>query len=102
MARAVRVLLEVGGIDLAGSLAYFTILSLLPAVALTIMAIAVFGEPEAIRETLTATLRYYLPTSQGLIEDAVDNLLRGSLAVGLVAFVSIVMPTGCSWPRPGR
>ena len=91
MARAVRVLLEVGGIDLAGSLAYFTILSLLPAVALTIMAIAVFGEPEAIRETLTATLRYYFPTSQGLIEDAVDNLLRGSLAVGLVAFVSIVM-----------
>ena len=91
MARAVRILLQAGGIDLAGSLAYFTILSLLPAVALTIMAIAVFGEPEAIRETLTATLLYYFPTSQGLIEDAVANLLEGSLAIGLVAFVSIVM-----------
>ncbi len=91
MARAVRILLQAGGIDLAGSLAYFTILSLLPAVALAIMAIAVFGEPEAIRETLTATLLYYFPTSQGLIEDAVENLLAGSLAIGLVAFVSIVM-----------
>ncbi|MCY4448405.1 MAG: YihY/virulence factor BrkB family protein [Chloroflexi bacterium] len=91
MVRAVRILLQAGGIDLAGSLAYFTILSLLPAVALAIMAIAVFGEPEAIRETLTATLLYYFPTSQGLIEDAVENLLAGSLAIGLVAFVSIVM-----------
>ena len=91
MFRAVRILLQAGGIDLAGSLAYFTILSLLPAVALVIMAIAVLGEPEAIEETLTATLLYYFPTSQSLIQDAVDNLLRGSLAIGLVAFVSIVM-----------
>ena len=91
MFRAVRILLQAGGIDLAGSLAYFTILSLLPAVALVIMAIAVLGEPEVIEETLTATLLYYFPTSQGLIQDAVDNLLRGSLAIGLVAFVSIVM-----------
>lgn len=91
IARAVRILLQAGGIDLAGSLAYFTILSLLPAVALAIMAIAAFGEPEVIEETLTATLLYYFPTSQGLIQDAVDNLLRGSLAIGLVAFVSIVM-----------
>ena len=68
-----RILLQAGGIDLAGSLAYFTILSLLPAVALAIMAIAVFGEPEPIRETLTATLLYYFPTSQGLIEDAVER-----------------------------
>ncbi len=91
MFRAVRILLEAGGIDLAGSLAYFTILSLLPAVALAIMTIAVFGESEAIKETLTATLIYYFPTSEGLIEDAVAHLLDGSLAIGLVAFVSIVM-----------
>ncbi|MDE2838453.1 MAG: YihY/virulence factor BrkB family protein [Chloroflexota bacterium] len=91
IARAVRILLQAGGIDLAGSLAYFTILSLLPAVALAIMTIAVFGEPEVIEETLTATLLYYFPTSQSLIQDAVENLLRGSLAIGLVAFVSLVM-----------
>lgn len=91
MLRAVRILLQAGGIDLAGSLAYFTILSLLPAVALAIMAIAVFGEPEVVRETLTATLLYYFPTSQSLIQDAVEHLFSGSLAIGLVAFVGIVM-----------
>ncbi len=91
MARAVRILLQAGGIDLAGSLAYFTILSLLPAVALVIMAIAFLGDPEVLRERLTEVLLYYFPTSQSLIEDAVENLLRGSLAIGLVAFASLVM-----------
>ncbi|MXY59583.1 MAG: YihY/virulence factor BrkB family protein [Chloroflexi bacterium] len=91
MARAVRILLQAGGIDLAGSLAYFTILSLLPAVALAIMAIAFLGDPEVLRERLTVVLLYYFPTSQSLIHDAVENLLRGSLAIGLVAFASLVM-----------
>ncbi|MYA51256.1 MAG: YihY/virulence factor BrkB family protein [Chloroflexi bacterium] len=91
MARAVRILLQAGGIDLAGSLAYFTILSLLPAVALAIMAIAFLGDPEVLRERLTEVLLYYFPTSQSLIHDAVENLLRGSLAIGLVAFASLVM-----------
>lgn len=91
IARAVRILLQAGGIDLAGSLAYFTILSLLPAVALVIMAIAFLGDPEVLRERLTEVLLYYFPTSQSLIHDAVENLLRGSLAIGLVAFASLVM-----------
>lgn len=91
MFRAVRILIEAGALDLAGSLAYFTILSLLPAVALAIMAIAVLGNPEAIEQRLTGVLVYYFPTSRSLIEDAVENLLQGSLAIGLVAFVSIVM-----------
>ncbi|MXW30523.1 MAG: YihY/virulence factor BrkB family protein [Chloroflexi bacterium] len=91
MARAVRILLQAGGIDLAGSLAYFTILSLLPAVALAIMAIAFLGDPEVLRERLTEVLLYYFPTSQSLIHDAVENLLRGSLAIGLAAFASLVM-----------
>lgn len=89
--RAARILLDAGGVDLAGSLAYFTMLSLLPAVALAIMAVAVVGSPEAIEGRLTAVLVYYFPTSQGLIEDAVGNLLQGSLAIGLVAFASIVV-----------
>ncbi len=89
--RAARLLIQVGGIDLAGSLAYFTILSLLPAVALFIMAMAVVGDPEDVRGLLTEVLVYYFPTSRGLIQGAVDNLLQGSLAIGLVAFVSLVM-----------
>ena len=86
-----RILLQAGGIDLAGSLAYFTILSLLPAVALAIMAIAFFGNPDVIRDRLAGTLVYYFPMSESLIHEAVENLLRGSAAIGLAAFVSIVM-----------
>ncbi len=91
MFRAARILLQVGGIDLAGSLAYFTVLSLLPAVALFIMALAFFGDPEEGRGLLTAVLVYYFPSSADLIQAAVESLLQGSLAIGLVATASLVL-----------
>ena len=91
MIRAARLLLRAGGIDLAASLAYFTILSLLPMVALVIMAAATFGDPEGIRDVLTDVLIYYFPSSDELIHEAVDNLLSSSLAIGLAAVVSIVV-----------
>ncbi len=91
MVKAVRLLIQTGGVDLAASLAYFTILSLLPMVALVIMAIALFGDPDVVRDRLTEVLAYYFPTSRDLIQEAVDNLLDGSLAIGLAASVSIVL-----------
>ena len=91
LGRAVRILLNAGGIDLAASLAFFMLLSLLPLVALVIMGIAVFGNPEAIGQGLTEVLTYYFPTSQDLIEEAVENLLDGSLAISLLALISIVV-----------
>ena len=91
LARAGRLLIFTGGIDLAASLAFFTILSFLPLVALVIMSIAVFGDPEGIQGNLTEILVYYFPTSRDLIEEAVENLLKGSLAIGLVALVSIAV-----------
>ena len=89
--RAGRVLVGAGGIDLAGSLAYFTILSLLPMVALAVMAIGAFGDPEGVQARLVDALVYYFPASRDLIQEAVENLLSGSLAVGLVAFISMVV-----------
>ena len=91
MIRALRLLLRAGGIDLAASLAYFMILSLLPMVALVIMATAVIGDPEDISDKLADVLIYYFPSSQELIREAVGNLLNGSLAIGLAAVVSIVV-----------
>ncbi len=88
---AVRLLLRVGGIDLAGSLAYFTILSLLPLVALVIMVAALFGDPESISDELAEILVYYFPSSADLISEAVEGLLRGSVAVGLIASASIII-----------
>ena len=91
MIRSARLLLSAGGIDLAASLAYFTILSLLPLIALAIMAVAIFGDPEAVSARLTAMLIYYFPASHELIREAVENLLNGSLALGVVALAGMIV-----------
>ena len=91
MARAMRLLLESGGIDLAASLAYFTILSFLPLIALAIMAAAVFGNHETVSSELTEMLVYYFPASGELIREAVENLLNGSLAFGALALVGMIL-----------
>ena len=88
---AARVLIHAGGIDLAGSLAYFTILSFLPLIALVILVVARFGDPEGFILKLTETLIYYFPVSDGLIREAVENLLGGSLVLGLVASVGMLI-----------
>lgn len=91
LVRAERILLNAGGIDLAGSLAYFMFMSLLPLVALAIVAVAVFGDPEAVRDRLASVMGYYFPTSKDLIWEALENLLQGSLIIGIIAFVGVVM-----------
>ena len=90
MLRAVRILLRADAIDLAGSLAYFTVLSLFPAVVLVVMAAAGLGDSDAVRGQVKEALVYYFPTSRGLIEEAVESLFRGSQAIGLVSLVGIV------------
>ena len=91
MIEAARLLIRAGGIDLAASLAYFTILSLLPLAALVMMTATVFIDPETVRDQFTATLIYYFPSSQELIYEAVDNLLGGSLFIGVVALIGIAV-----------
>ena len=64
MFRSARLLLDVGGMDLAGSLAYFTILSLFPLVTLMIMALSIFTDPVVMQEKLADTLVYFFPASR--------------------------------------
>ena len=89
--RAPRLLLDVGGIDLAASLAYFTTLSLFPLIALVVMGVGTLGDPEDIADELADILVYYFPTARDLIRDAVRNLLGGTLAVGLVAVAGMLL-----------
>ena len=94
LVRAVRLLLDTGGMDLAASLAYFTILSFFPLVTLVtlvIMVFAIFIDPVGIRVRLTETIVRYFPASSELLQEAVNHLLGGSLAVGLIAFAGIVL-----------
>lgn len=88
--RAGRQLFSVGGIDLAASLAYFTILSFFPLIALVIMVFAIFSDPDAIRDRLSETLVYYFPASQELLQEAISHLFDASLAVGIIAVVGII------------
>ena len=91
MFRAARLLLDAGGMDLAGSLAYFTILSLFPLVTLLIMALSIFTDPVVMQEKLADTLVYFFPASRELLQNAMIHLFSGSLALGLIVLAGIVV-----------
>ena len=88
--KAVPLLYGAGGVDLAASLAYFTILSIFPILALLIMGVAVLGDPEAVRQWIAESLIHYFPASRELIQQALGDLLSSSLAFGIVALISIL------------
>ena len=88
--KAVPQLYSAGGVDLAASLAYFTILSIFPILALLIMGIAVLGEPDAVGQWVAESLIHYFPASRQLIQEALVSLLSDSLAFGIIALVGIV------------
>ncbi len=99
---AARLLMRSGGIDLAASLAFFATLSILPMVALLIMAIAVLGDSDEIQSNLTETLIYYFPTSRELIRQAVQNILNASVAIGLVSATSLAIGAGGMFASANR
>ena len=91
MSRAFRLLMTVGTIDMAASLAYFATLSFFPVIALLILAIASLGDSESMRDTFVETLGYYFPTSDELIRQAVDGMLNASLAISVVSVLSLLI-----------
>ena len=80
-----------GGMDIAGSLAYFTILSLFPLVTLLIMALSIFTDPVVMQGKLADTLVYFFPASRELLQNAMIHLFSGSLALGLIVLAGIVV-----------
>ena len=89
--QAVRVLIQAGGIDLAGSLAYFTILSLFPLLALGVMAAIYIGDTESVRVQITQLLAHYFPASEDLVGEVIVGLFSGSLTLGVLAVVSLII-----------
>lgn len=89
--KSIRLLLSVGAIDLAAALGFFTVMSLLPLLALTMMFLVMVGHPEGTVETLTQSLNYLFPASQDLIREAVDSLAGVSITFGLLAMGSLVI-----------
>ena len=90
MARAFRLLLNAGASDLAASLAYFTVLSFFPLVALSIFIFSLVAETETIRAVLEDLVAYYFPASSGLFQDSVGNILDNSATFGALALAALV------------
>ena len=91
MLRAGRLLVNVGAIDMAASLAYFATLSFFPLIALQIMAIVSLGSSGQAGDAFVGTLSYYFPASEDLIRQAIDSMLSASLAISVISVVSLLI-----------
>ena len=89
--RAVPTLLKANGTDLAASLAFFTVLSQLPLVALMAMLLIAIGPSDGVVEVLSEALHYLFPASRDLIDDAINSLLGGSLTIGILAVINLMI-----------
>ena len=89
--KALRQLLNANGTDLAASLAFFTVLSQLPLVALMAMLLIAVGPSDGIVDVLTEALHFLFPASHDLIDDAIDSLLGGSLTIGILAVLNLMI-----------
>ena len=89
--RAVKKLLQANGTDLAASLAFFTVLSQLPFVALMAMLLIAIDPSDGVVDVLAEALHYLFPASRDLINDAINNLLGGSLTIGILAVINLMI-----------
>ena len=89
--RAAQILLNEGGIDLAAALAYYTVMSFFPMMALVALVVAWFADPEAVGKGLIALIAHYFPASADLLNEAVEQLFEGSLAMGLVTLAGTLL-----------
>ena len=95
MIKSVPILYKAGGIDLAASLSFFTILSIFPLIALLIVGAALLISPDVIRVWIESTAIHYFPASSEIIEEVIQfalmNLLTGSIAFGIIAGIGIIV-----------
>ena len=84
-------LVRIGGIDLAASLAFFTLLSFFPLVALVILVFSAFADPATIKEELGHVFLYFFPASDQFFNNSVDYLFSSRFAAGVVAVVGIAI-----------
>ena len=89
--RAGRAILREGGIDLAASLAYFTVMSFFPLLALVALGVSLFADPAMVGAGLAALAVHYFPASADLLVVAIEQLFQGTLAMGLVALVGTII-----------
>lgn len=100
--RAMRVIVQEGGVDLAAALAYYTVMSFFPLIALLVMAVALFADPQAVASGVDALVVQYFPASADLLNDAVRHLFKGTLAMGLLALAATLLGASSGQSQRGR
>ena len=85
--QAGRMLVHGGAIDSAASLAYFTVMSFFPIIALLAMGTALFADPDAVEKGVAALVVRYFPASADLLTASVHHLFKGTLTMGVVTLV---------------
>ena len=83
--QAVRFMFRVGASDRAASLAFFTILSFFPLVALAIISLSLVTDPDTIRRLLDDLVAHFFPASADLVGEAVTGLIDNSAAFSVIA-----------------
>ena len=84
-------LLRNDGPDLAATLAFFTILSLFPMASLAILVMSTFVDEEFLRRSITDIVIFFLPTSEDVLQSAVDQLFQARVAASVVALGGVLI-----------
>ena len=84
-------LIRVGGVDLSASLAFFTLLSFFPLVALIILLFSAFADPTTIKAELGHVFLFFFPASGDFFNESIDHLFTSRLTAGVVAIVGILI-----------
>ena len=88
---ALTTLIRTNGIDAGAALAYYMLLAFFPLVALIVVALSSFIDPDVIKRAVTNFVVFYFPSSQQFLEEALQHLFGAKLAAGLIAFVGMVL-----------
>ena len=84
-------LFRVGGIDLSASLAFFTLLSFFPLVALIILIFSAVADPATIKTELSHVFLFFFPASGDFFNESIDHLFSSRFTAGVVAIVGILI-----------
>ena len=84
-------LLRHDGPDLAGTLAFFTILSLFPMASLAILIMSAFVDEEFLRRSIADIVTFFLPTSEQVLQSSIDQLFQARVAASIVALAGVLI-----------
>jgi len=87
---AVRSLMTNGGPDLAASLAYYTLLSLVPFISLVVLLATSFVDIEPIRTHLSMIIGIYFPVSHSFLDATITPLFEAHEVTGTISIVTII------------